>query len=104
MRSIKLFTVSVAASLLLGAVAHAADAVTGAGLPWSVASFQRISVVGPQQYPGLHWTSVIGTGTAASLGRGVGSFQRVAQASAQRDPEPDRTATIGAGTAASLKR
>jgi hypothetical protein len=82
MRSIKLLTVSVAASLLLGAVAHASDAVgvrvgnatkttavTAPRLPWDVGSLQRVSVAGPQRYPGLHWTSVIGTGTAGSLER-----------------------------------
>jgi hypothetical protein len=101
MRSAKLFTVSVAASLLLGAVAHASDAP---GLPWNLGSFQRVSAVGAQQYPGLHWTSVIGTGTAASLGGGVSSFQGVGLVNAQHDPGSDWTAMIGTGTAASLKR
>jgi hypothetical protein len=101
MRSAKLFTVSVAASLLLGAVAHASDAP---GLPWNVGSFQRVSAVEAQQYPVPHWTSKIGTGTAASLGRGVSSFQGVGLANAQHDPGSDWTAMIGTGTAASLAR
>lgn len=92
MRSTKLFTVSVAASLFLAAVAHASDAP---GLPWGAGSMQRVSEVGARHYPGLHWTSGIGMGTAASPGRGGG---------AQHYPDPDWTATIGTGTAASLER
>jgi len=82
MRATKLFTVSVATSLLLGAVAHASDAasvgegsarisevVTGTGLPWNVETFQRVSPAGAQYDPELPWTSAIGTGTAAALER-----------------------------------
>jgi hypothetical protein len=78
MRTIKMFTTSVAASLLLGAVAHAADAsassdgsagksavVKGASLPWNVETFQRVSLESAPHYPELHWTAAIGTGTAA---------------------------------------
>jgi len=101
MRSARLFTVSVAASLLLGTVAHASDAP---GLPWNVGSFQRVAAIESQDYPGLHWTSVIGTGTAASVGRGVGSFEGGALAKVQRDPAPNWTSTIGTGMAASLER
>jgi hypothetical protein len=117
MRAVKLFTVSVAASLLLGAAAHASDAagisegsarksdvVQGASLPWNVETFQRVSPAGAQHYPELHWTSAIGTGTAAALQRNVGSFQRVSPANAQHYPELDWTSTIGTGTAAGLKR
>jgi hypothetical protein len=101
MRSTKLFTVSVAASLLLGAVAHASDAPS---LPWSVGSFQQVPVAGSRNYPELHWTAVIGTGRAALRDTGVGTFPPAPLASAQSDPEPDRTAMIGTGTAASLER
>jgi hypothetical protein len=82
MRATKLFTVSVATSLLLGAVAHASDAagvsegnariseaVTGSSLPWNVETSQRVSVAGAQNNPEPHWTSEIGTGTAAALER-----------------------------------
>jgi hypothetical protein len=100
MRSTKLFTVSVAASLLLGAVAHASDAPS---LPWS-GSFQQVPVAGSRDYPELHWTAVIGAGRAALPGTGVGTFQPVPLVSAQSDPEPDWTATIGTGAAASLER
>jgi hypothetical protein len=101
MRSAKLFTVSVAASLLLGAVAHASDAP---GLPWNVGSFQRISAVGAEHYPALDGTSVFGTGTAASLGRDVGSFEGSELAKVQHDPDPNWTSAIGTGMAASLER
>jgi hypothetical protein len=116
MRAVKLFTVSVAASLLLGAVAHASDAagvsegsdrksdvVQGASLPWNVETFQRVSLATSQHYPEPQWTSAIGTGTAAAAERGVDSFQRVSPATSQHYPEPHWTSMIGAGTAA-LKR
>ena len=79
MRTTRLFTVSVATSLLLGAVAHASDAasvsegsagisevVTGTGLPWNVETSQGVSPAGAQNDPEPHWTSAIGTGTAAA--------------------------------------
>jgi hypothetical protein len=101
MRSVKFFTVPFAASLLLGAVAHATDAP---GLPWNSGSVQQVAVMEPGRYPELHWTTVIGTGTAASLGRSEGSFEPVPLVAAQHDSEPDWTAAIGAGSAASLER
>jgi hypothetical protein len=82
MRVIKLFTASVATSLLLAAVAHAADTpagddgsarksevVSGAGLPWNVDSFQRVSPANAQHSAEPDWTSKIGTGMAAALER-----------------------------------
>jgi len=117
MRVTKLFTVSVGASLLLGAVAHASDAagvgegsarltevVTGTGLPWNVETFQRVVPAGAQYYLKLDWTSLFGTGTAAALERGVESFQQPSAANAQSYPEPDWTSTFGTGTAAVLER
>jgi hypothetical protein len=116
MRTIKIFTTSIAASLLLGAVAHASDAPGGddgsarksevvktPSLPWNIATFQRVSLATSQHYPEPHWTAAIGTGTAAALERGVDSFQRVSPAASQHSPEPHWTSTIGTGTAA-LKR
>ncbi|MDB6046384.1 MAG: hypothetical protein JWM63_4935 [Gammaproteobacteria bacterium] len=116
MRVTKLFTVSVAASLLLGTVAHASDSpgvaegsvrrsevVTRTGLPWNVETFQRVSPTGAQYYSGLHWTSAIGTGTAAALERGDDSFQQASPAKAQHT-EPVWTSMIGTGTAAALER
>jgi hypothetical protein len=100
----KLFTVSVGASLLLGAVAHASDAagVGEARLPWNVETFQRV-LPAEAQYPELVWTSAIGTGTAAALERGA-SFQHASPAKAQYYPEPDWTSTFGTGAAAALER
>jgi hypothetical protein len=115
MRTIKMFTTSITASLLLGAVAHASDAPGGDGsarksevvkapsLPWNVETFQRVSLATSQHYPEPHWTAAIGTGTAAAAERGVDSFQRVSPATSQHYPEPHWTSTIGTGTAA-LKR
>jgi hypothetical protein len=92
MKATKLFVLSVASSLLLGAVAQAQDAappaqVTVAKVVYegtdaqgrvvrltipnvSVATFVRVSQdPNRPRYPGLHWTSQIGTGSAASLER-----------------------------------
>lgn len=115
MRITKLFTVSVGASLLLGAVAHASDAagvregsrrlvVTGTGLPWNVETFQRVLPAGAQHAPKLHETSFFGTGTGAALEKGLESFQQFSAANAQSYPEPDWTSTFGTGTAAALER
>jgi hypothetical protein len=101
MRSTKLFTVSVAASFLLGSAAHAADSPS---LPWSVGGFHRVPVAGSLDHPELNWTSVIGTGTAASIGRGIGSFQRIPLVNVPHQAEPDWTATIGTGAAAFVGR
>jgi hypothetical protein len=116
MRTIKMFTTSIAASLLLGAVAHASDAPGGGdgsarksevvkapSLPWNVETFQRVSLATAQHHPEPHWTATIGTGTAAAAEREVDSFQRVLPATPQHYPEPHWTSTIGTGTAA-LKR
>jgi hypothetical protein len=116
MRVTKLFTVSVATSLLLGTVAHASDApgiaegsarrsdvVTRTGLPWDLETSQRVSPTGAQYYSKHHWTSAIGTGTAAALERGDESFQQASTAKAQHTPEPVWTSMIGTGTAAALE-
>ena len=116
MRIIKMFTTSITASLLLGAVAHASDAPGGSdgsarksevvkapSLPWNVETLQRVSPATAQHYPKPHWTSAIGTGTAAAAESGVDSFQRVSLATAQHYPERHWTSMIGTGTAA-LKR
>jgi hypothetical protein len=117
MRVTKLFTVSVAASLLLGAVAHASDAsgvgeasasisevVTGTGLPWNIETFQRVSSAVARYYPEFDWTSAIGTDTAAAREMGIESFEQASPAKAQNYREPDWTSTIGTGTAAALER
>jgi hypothetical protein len=52
MRTIKLYTLSAAAGLLLGGVAHAASVVRGQE--------------GAARYPAPYWASLIGTGTSKS--------------------------------------
>jgi hypothetical protein len=110
MRVINRFTTSIAASLLLAAVAHASDApgatksaaVTVTALPWNVATYQRVSLVGPQRFAEPHPTSRIGTGTAAAARKVVESFQPVLPASPHY-PGPSWSATIGTGGAAALE-
>jgi hypothetical protein len=117
MRVINMFTVSVAASLILSAVANASDATSSGDastgksegfnstdLPWNVHRFQRVSPVRAAHHPAPDWSSAIGTGRAAAVESHVESLQPVSAESAQRYPEPDWTAAIGAGAAAALER
>ena len=82
MRIIKSATTSIAASLLLGAVAHATEAPDGGyasvrkseaamvtGLPWNVPTVQPVSPANADHYAEPDRTSKIGTGTAAALKR-----------------------------------
>jgi hypothetical protein len=116
MRVIKMFTTSIAMSLLLGAAAYAADsangadgsapkseAVNGPSLPWNFETFQRVAPVGAQHYPEPDWTSRIGMGTAAASERGVESFKEVSLEKAHH-PEPQWSSLIGTGTATAVKR
>jgi hypothetical protein len=116
MRVINKFTASIAASLLLGAVAHASDAPDGGyrsarkseaidatRLPWNVQTLQRVSATTADHSAEPHRTSKIGTGTAAASERSVGSFQRVSSETPHY-PEAQWSATIGTGTAAALER
>jgi hypothetical protein len=96
---IKRFTTSIAASLLLSAVAHA----SGTGLPWNVETFQQVSPAKAQHYAEPDRTSKIGTGTAAAPERTVESVQRVSPAKNQY-PESQWSSAIGTGTAATLER
>jgi len=115
MRVINRFTTSIAASLLLAAVAHAADApgggygtatksaaVTVTALPWNVATYQRVSSAGAQRSAEPHRTSRIGTGTAAAAEKVVESFQPVLPATPSY-PGLLWSATIGTGGAAALE-
>jgi hypothetical protein len=116
MRVIRMFTTSVAASLLLGAVAHAADApnggdgsarksaaVNGTSLPWNFETFQRVAPVRVQHYAESDWTSRIGMGTAAVPERGVEGFKGGSLEKAHY-PEPQWSSLIGTGMAAVVKR
>jgi hypothetical protein len=115
MRVIKMFTVSVAASLILSAVADASDAPSrgesnagksevfnSTGLPWDLQSFQRVSPVRAEHYRAPDWSSAIGTGRGAAAESRVEGLQPVSPVSAQRYPEPDWTAAIATGAAAAL--
>jgi hypothetical protein len=99
MRLINIFTVSVAASLILSAVADASDAPgrgedsTGKSeffkapsLPWDFQSLQRISPVRAEHYPAPDWSSAIGTGRAATAELRVEGLRPVLPISAQRPP------------------
>ena len=116
MRVVKSLAMSVAASLLLGTLAHASDAVgvsqgsagqtvlTGKGLPWNVETSEPVSEAGAQGYSELHWTSEIGTSMGAALESGTGRYQQVTAAEGSQYPAPDWTSMFGTGTAAALER
>jgi hypothetical protein len=117
MRVINMFTVSVAASLILSAVADASDAPSrgdgstgksevfnATGLPWDIQSFQRVSPKSAEHYPAPDWSSAIGTGGGATAERRVEGLQPVSSVSAQPSAEADWTAAIGTGSAAALWR
>jgi hypothetical protein len=116
MRVIKSATTSIAASLLLGAVAHAADTPDGGyasvrkseaamvtGLPWNVPTVQRVSPASAYHYAEPHRTSKIGTGTMAAPQRVVETFRPVS-AVKPHYPELQWSSTFGTGTAAALER
>jgi hypothetical protein len=107
---VNMLLVSVAAGLILSAVADASEApghvggignVNSRGLPWEV---HPVSPAGIEHYPEPHWTAAIGTGRAATVGRRVGSEHSVSPTSARRYPNSDWTAAIGTGAAAALPR
>jgi hypothetical protein len=114
MRVIKSATTSIAASLLLGAVAHAADAPDGGyasvrkseaamvtGLPWNVPTVQRVSPASAYHRTEPDRTSKIGTGTTAQ--RVVETFRPVSAVKSHY-PELQWSSTFGTGTAAALER
>jgi hypothetical protein len=107
---VNMFLVSVAAGLILSAVADASEApghvgdtgnVNSTGLPWEV---HPVSAAGIEHYPEPHWTAAIGTGRAATVEGRVGTGHSVPPVSARRYPNPDWTAAIGTGAAAALPR
>jgi len=113
MRVIKSGQTSIAASLLLCAVAHAGDnsyasvreseAVKAPSLPWNVPAVQRVSPASAYHYAAPDRSAQIGTGMAAAREVVVESFPPV---SAEKTlyPEPQWSSTIGKGTAAALER
>ena len=115
MRVIKSGRLSIAASLLLCAVAvaHAADnsyasvreseAVKAPSLPWNVPTVQRVSPASAYHYAEPHQTAKFGTGTAAGHEMVVANFRPVS-AVKPHYPELQWSSTIGSGTAAALER
>lgn len=108
MRTIKLYTLSAAAGLLLAGVAHADDSALFARGGYASESIHR-SVDAPR---GLarnaepHWTSRIGSGTVTAFeARKVATDNadgvRI-QEGAARYPAPYWASVIGTGTAAKL--
>jgi hypothetical protein len=111
MRVIKSAPMSIAASLLLCAVAHAADngyasvrkseAIQSIGLPWNVPAVQRVSPASADHNAEPDRTAKIGTGTAAAPQ--LVSFRPVSAVNPHY-PEPRWSSAIGTGTAAALER
>jgi hypothetical protein len=113
MRVIKSVRMSIAASLLLGAVAHAADnsyasvreseAVKAPSLPWNDLTVRRVSPASASHYAEPDRTAKFGTGVGAGHEMAVASFRPVS-AVKNHYPDPQWSSTIGSGTAAALKR
>ena len=108
MRVIKSVRMSIAASLLLGAVAHAADnsypsvreseAVKAPSLPWNDLTVRRVSPATAYHYAELDRTAKFGTGMRAGHEMVVASFRPVSAVKSHY-PDPQwRSPTIG-GTA-----
>jgi hypothetical protein len=96
MRNVRVLGVSVAASLLVSAIAQASEP----SLPWQVSGGQGIAAVPVVRYPATDWAAVIGTGDAAAVEASVAKSNGVAPARVRSYPKPDWTAAIGRGTAA----
>ena len=104
---------SIAASLLLGAVAHAADnsyasvreseAVKAPSLPWNDPTVQRISPASAYHHAEPDRTAKFGTGMAERHEMVVASLRPVSVVKPHY-PEPQWSSTIGSGTAAALER
>ena len=116
MRVLNLLTVSVAASLVINAVASAAEApargegarrqtavVQSPALPWNVHGGQGTSLVSADRYPALHWTAFIGSGAAQAVNTGLERSAVTPQQSGRRSPDTDWTSAIGTGKAAALE-
>lgn len=107
MRTIKLYTLSATAALLLAGVAHADDSALFGRGGYAGESMRR-SVDAPRGLARTaepHWTSRIGTGTATAFEAGKvtesASGMR-GQEGAARYPAPYWASLIGTGTAAKL--
>lgn len=100
MQTLNVFTLSVAASLMVSAMAKASDAPA---LPWNIPGIQGVSSVSPEGYPTINWTALIGTGGAAAVQVDVVKSDTRSAARAREYPQTDWTSAIGTGTAAALE-
>jgi hypothetical protein len=108
MRTIKLYTLSAAAGLLLAGVANADESALFARGGYAGESMHR-SVDAPREpvrNAELHWTSRIGTGTAAAFEAGKVTTEDASggrvQEGAVRYPASYWASRIGTGTAATF--
>jgi hypothetical protein len=101
MQTLNVFTLSVAASLMVSAMAKASDATA---LPWNIASIQGVASVSPERYSTINWTALIGTGEAAAVEAGVAKSDTSSVARARDYPHTDWTSAIGTGRAAALEQ
>jgi hypothetical protein len=116
MRILNVLTLSIAASLMVSAIAEASEApdqgyaasrtsaaIQGVGLPWNLPGIQRVSPASAERYPKAHWTAFIGTGAAVAAQASVKSQDAASPVSALGSSQPHWTSAIGTGTAAALQ-
>jgi hypothetical protein len=103
MRTIKLYTLTATAGLLLAGMAQADESTLfGQGGYAAQSTHTSVATVrGPVHNAEPHWTSRIGTGTATALEAGNSSSTPVQQG-APHYPAPYWASLIGTGTAAKL--
>ena len=101
MRIISGVTLSIA-SLVLSAVAAAAEPSIGPHLPWDQQAARAVTT--PGHYAAVHWTAVIGTGSGASAEHQLVSLPSLPSAASQPRALQNWSALIGTGTAAALER
>jgi hypothetical protein len=107
MRVIKSVPMSIAASLLLSAVAYADNSHASApSLPWNAPTVQQVLPASTYERARPDWTAKIGTGVAASQENVVESDPSVSDVSAVSPhyPELPWSSTFGIGTAAAFER
>jgi hypothetical protein len=100
MRVINRVTMSVA-SLVVSAVAVAAEPSNAPHLPWEQQAARPVPT--PGQYPALHWTSLIGTGSAAGNQQAL-RWQSIPSAASQPHARMYWSALVGTGEAAARER
>lgn len=110
MRVTKAYLLSAAASVLLGTVAHADDPAHFArgGNAGGAVLHDANAREGIVRYPEAHWTSSIGTGTAAAFEQAESASKPVQNDDPQtrpvHSPEAYWASRIGTGTATAFER